>query len=96
MEVGQGEIVHQVVSVEESVFVLPRESLSWRAHTMGVRDQIKALDLDIRTSDYYVTVSKNSSLIAESAAFLDAMDACLREAKSNGSHARILGGYGIE
>jgi ABC-type amino acid transport substrate-binding protein len=92
----QESLIRMLLADRIDVFVLPRESLSWRVHTMGARDQIRSIDLDIRTSDYYVTVSRNSELVADNGVFLEAMDACLIQAKRDGSHARILHRYGIE
>jgi hypothetical protein len=78
------------------IFVIPRESLVWRVREMGVGDQVKVIPYDVRTSDYFLAVSRRSDRLAEPQPFLDAVDSCLRSAKRDGRHAAILAEYGIE
>jgi ABC-type amino acid transport substrate-binding protein len=92
----QESLVKMLIAGRIDVFVLPRESLAWRVQQLGVRYQIKALELDLWTSEYYVTVSKKSAVVTDAGVFLARMDACLREAKADGRYAAVLAKYGIE
>lgn len=49
---------------------------------------------DIRTSNYFVTVSKASPRIADKKAFIEQLDDCLRGIKKDGRYAEIVGKYG--
>ncbi|CCQ10445.1 hypothetical protein PALB_13120 [Pseudoalteromonas luteoviolacea B = ATCC 29581] len=77
------------------VFVNTVDTVYWLATTMGMRDEIHAVDFDIQTKDYFVTVSKKSGSIENKKAFLETIDTCIRELKQNGQYQKIRSGYGI-
>jgi polar amino acid transport system substrate-binding protein len=78
------------------VFVDTRDSVIWRARRMGVTDKIEILDYDIKTSDYFVTISKNSPRIDHPRKVLDILDSCFEEMKTSGLYFEIAGKYGIQ
>jgi polar amino acid transport system substrate-binding protein len=91
----QESLIRMLLADRIDVFVLPRESLAWRLQEMGLSERIRALDLDVRSSPYFVTVSIASPRIAEPAAFLGTIDTCIAEAKRSGAHEEILERYGV-
>ncbi len=78
------------------VFVNTVDTVMWLATTLGERHQIKMLDYDIQTKDYFVTVSKKSAAISNKRQFLNIMDSCIAELKSSGRYLVIKKGYGLE
>lgn len=77
------------------VFVNTVDTVYWLATTLGMRDHIKAVDFDIQTKDYFVTVSKRSSAISDKRAFLNTLDDCIKTLKQNGDYVRIRTAYGM-
>lgn len=75
------------------VFVDTESTVRWRARQLGVSAQVKILDFDIKTSDYFVTVSRQSPRITDPREFLDKLDSCIRELKENGKYEEIVGKY---
>ncbi len=75
-------------------FVDTKDTTLWRAKQMNALDKIKILDFDIRSSDYFVTVSKQSGIIKDKESFLTGLDQCLKTAKTDGRYAHILKKYG--
>jgi len=91
----QESLIRMLLAGRIDVFVLPRESLAWTLKEGGLEDRIKALDLDVRSNTYFVTVSRASTHVPEPRAFLDAFDRCIAEAKRSGAHREILEKYGV-
>jgi ABC-type amino acid transport substrate-binding protein len=91
----QESLIRMLLAERIDVFVLPLESLAWRLKEMDLEDRLKVLDLDLRSSPYYVTVSKASPRISRAREFLDAMDRCITESKRTGAHSEVLEGYGV-
>ena len=91
----QESLIKMLIAGRIDVFVLPRESLAWALEEMSLGDRITALDLDIRSSPYYVTVSKASARIPDAREFLDAMDRCIAAAKRSGVHGEVFERYGV-
>ncbi|MBU1565829.1 MAG: transporter substrate-binding domain-containing protein [Proteobacteria bacterium] len=77
------------------VFVDTSDTILWRAKKAGVYDQIKILDFDIKTSTYYVTISKKSPRIASPEKFLDSLDSCIKNLKDTGNYNKIATEYGL-
>lgn len=77
------------------VFVNTVDTVYWLATTLGMRDQIQAVDFDIQTKDYFVTLSKNGTAIKDKQAFLNDLDGCIKTLKQNGQYERIKQGYGM-
>jgi ABC-type amino acid transport substrate-binding protein len=77
------------------IFVDTRDTVVWRAAEMGVADRITLLDYDIKTSEYFVTLSKKSYRIAEPVQLLHGLDSCFAEMKKNGSYGKIAERYSI-
>lgn len=77
------------------VYVDTRETILWRAKQMNALDKIRILDFDIRTRDYFVTVSKQSKNVKDGNHFLEAIDQCIRTAKKDGTYDNIAAKYGL-
>ncbi|WP_022667097.1 substrate-binding periplasmic protein [Desulfospira joergensenii] len=77
------------------VFVDIENTVRWRAKQMGFTDQIEILSYDIRTRDYFVTLSKTSPRIVDKIDFLKKMDECLRTMKTDGRYREIAAKYGL-
>jgi len=78
------------------VYVNTSDTVLWNAKRLGVRNNIKILDFDIRSGDYFVTLSKKSPRIKDKPGFLRIVDACLAELKENGKYAEILNRYTMQ
>lgn len=78
------------------VFVDTQDTVAWRAKQSGSVDKITILDFDIKTSEYFVTVSKNSPRIKSPRTFLNSIDQCVQRLKSDGTYAEIASKYGIQ
>ena len=78
------------------VFVDTQDTVAWRAQQSGSLDKITVLDFDIKTSEYFVTVSKNSPRITSPRTFLNTIDRCVQRLKSDGTYAEIAAQYGIQ
>lgn len=68
----------------------------WRASQNNVEDQIKVLDFDIKTSEYFVTVSKNSTRITSQSELLESIDTCLNDLHKTGRYHDIAAKYGLQ
>jgi len=75
------------------VYVNTRDTVLWNAKRLGVSKEIKVLDYNIRSGDYYVTFSKQSPRVADKKAFLRLIDECLIDLKQSGQYAEILSRY---
>ncbi len=93
---SQEALLRMLLAGRLDVFVIPRESLVWRARAMGVADRVRVLPYDVRTSDYYVAVARRSARVADPPAFLAAVDACIAETRRDGRHRAILARYGLD
>ena len=81
------------MSEQIDVFVGISQSALWYAKEAGVTHQIEVLDFDIKTSDYFVTLSKRSNRVKDKALFLSQVDQCIRTIKDNGEYKKILDRY---
>lgn len=77
------------------VFVDTKDTVLWRAHKLNVKDNITVLNFDIKTSEYFVTVSRNSPRITSPDKFLESIDHCVSTLKSSGRFEEISKIYGI-
>lgn len=77
------------------VFVNTQESVLWQAKTLGIDDTITALNYDVKTSDYFFTVSKKSPRIINKLEFVSAMDKCVQTMKKDGRYQAILKKYNL-
>lgn len=77
------------------IFVDTEDTVRWRAQQMGLKEKISILDYDIRTSHYFVTLSKASPRISDKVAFLEKLDGCLRKIKADGTYRKIACKYGL-
>jgi len=78
------------------IYVGTREPELWHAKQSGTLDQIKILDFDIKTSEYFVTASRKSPRIASKDEFLDLLDQCLQSLQSTTQYHDIAIQYGIQ
>ena len=72
-----------------------KETLKWRAKQLDISNQITIHDLTIKFKPYFVTVSKSSKNIEDITTFLDSIDQCIIELKTNGEYQRISAKYGL-
>lgn len=86
-------VLKMLMSEQIDVFVGISQSALWYAKEAGVTHQIEVLDFDIKTSDYFVTLSKRSNRVKDKALFLSQVDQCIRTIKDNGEYKRILDRY---
>jgi len=75
------------------VFVSITDTIWWQAKSMQLENQIKALDYDVKTSEYFVTLSKQSDRVKSKETFMDKLDNCIRAAKKTGIYQAILNRY---
>ncbi len=78
------------------VFVDTRETILWRAKQLNALDKIRIVDLDIRSRDYFVTLSKNTKIVKDGNRFLKEIDQCLGTAKKDGEYDDIAAKYGLK
>lgn len=76
-------------------FVNTVDTVYWLSTTLGMREDIVAVDFDIQTKEYFVAISKKSNRIKDKKAFLNTLDTCIKEAKTSGLYDNIKAGYGI-
>lgn len=63
------------------VYVETTAGALYYAKKLGITDKIEIVDFDIKTSNYYVSVSKRSNRIKNKKNFLNKLDACIAETK---------------
>lgn len=73
-----------------------KSTFYWQAKALGVSEKVKVLDYNIKSKDYFVTVSKKSKNIANGEKFLKKIDLCLKMLKNNGKYDAILAEYGFQ
>lgn len=78
------------------VFVETRETVLWRAQRLGVSGEITILDYDIKSSEYFVTVSKQTPRLEDPRSLLKSLDSCFIELKDSGRYTEIAEKYGID
>lgn len=78
------------------IYVGTREPELWHAKQRGELDHIKILDFDIKTSEYFVTVSKKSPRITSKEEFLGSLDQCLGSLQNTSQYRDIAIQYGIQ
>ena len=86
-------IIDMLVDKKIDVFVGISASSLWHAKNAGIADKIRILNFDVKTSDYFVTISKKSAVIKDKPLFLSQVDTCLRELKQNGQYKQITDKY---
>ncbi len=72
------------------------ETFLWKAKQMNVLDKVKVLDFDIKTKNYYITISQKSKSIHDKKNFMEQIDKRIRQMKSDGRYSEILLKYGIQ
>ncbi|MBZ0114685.1 MAG: transporter substrate-binding domain-containing protein [Thermoanaerobaculia bacterium] len=75
-------ILRMLLANRIDVFINTVSTSKWLAQELDAADQIRILDFDVKTSPYYVVVSRASKAIPEPAAFLAKVDACIRKLKT--------------
>ncbi len=89
-------ILRMLLAGRIDVFVNTTDTVLWNAKGLGVIDQVKILDFDIQSGDYFVTLSKRSDRIEDKQLFLQVVDACLRDLKKTGQYAEIANRYVLQ
>jgi len=77
------------------VFVATEASTKWFANRRGLLGHIKALDYVVKSSDYFIAVSKKTTRIKDPKNFLNKMDTCFKKLKSDGTYKKIQKQYGL-
>ena len=89
------EILRLLLDGEIDVFVSLASSTRWLAARSNARDKIEVLPLEIKTSDYYLALSRTSRRVSQRAKVLAAFDACVAGLKSDGRYQRLLERYDL-
>jgi len=71
-----------------------KSTFYWQAKRLGVLGKVKVLDFHLKQKSYYITVSKQSTIIKNPKDFLTKTDNCLKKLKSSGQYQQILAKYG--
>lgn len=90
------ELVDALLAGTIDVFVNPVSTTRWIARERHAEDRITIQPYIVKSSDYYLTVSKTSRRVRDPAALLSAVDSCLAAAKADGRWAALATRYGIE
>ena len=90
---SENEIVQQLVAGEIDVAVMMMSSGMRRAAALGLLDQIRALDYDLKTAAYPLALSKRSKHAAEARQILDRVDACILELERSGEMDALVDRY---
>ena len=77
------------------IFVNTSDTMFWLAQSMAERQNIKMLDYDIQTKDYFLSLAKKSRAITDKQQFITDMDQCLRNLKKTGHYQTIANRYGM-
>ncbi|MFC1854080.1 substrate-binding periplasmic protein [candidate division CSSED10-310 bacterium] len=90
------DLISMLLEKKIDVFVEAGDSTFWRAKKMGLAEKMKSLDFEIRTSNYFLTLSKKSNKIKNKQGFLNNFDECLRQFKKDDQYLTILKNYGFQ
>lgn len=90
---SENEIVQQLASGEIDIAVMMLSSGMRRAAALGLLDQLKILDYDVKTATYPLAVSKWSRKVDDAGALLETFDACIREMEASGEMESLVDGY---
>lgn len=77
------------------IFVNTSDTMFWLAQSMAERHNIKMLDYDIQTKNYFFSLAKKSKAIVNKQQFLDDIDRCLSNLKKKGDYQAIASRYGM-
>ncbi len=72
------------------------ETFLWKAKQMNVLEKVKVLNFDIKTKNYYITISQKSKSIHDKKNFMKQIDQSIRQMKKDGRYSGILLKYGIK
>jgi polar amino acid transport system substrate-binding protein len=88
-------ILRMLLADRIDVFVNTASTSKWLAQELGAADRIRVLDFDIKTSPYYVVVSRSSNAIANPATFLAKVDSCIERLKTEPIYGQLEVQYHI-
>ena len=86
-------LLNLLVHKRIDVFVSITDTVWWEAKSNNLTGKIKFLDFDVKTSEYFVTLSKRSTRIKDKTRFMSNFDRCIKSAKESGLHQAILKKY---
>lgn len=86
-------ILNLLLEKRIDVYVGISESTKWYANYARAGHLIKILDYDVKTSQYFISLSKKSKRIKDKQGFLDTMDNCIKELKVTGEYEDITSKY---
>ena len=91
------EILRLLLDGKIDVVVSLASSTRWLASRWNARDKIEVLPLEIKTSDYFLSLSRTSKRVAgqDRGRLLDAFDACVAGLKRDGRYERLLEQYDL-
>ena len=89
-------LVRMLLADRIDVIVNIASTTKWLAETLGGAGQIRVLDFNVKTSPYYVVVSKSSSTISNPAEYLKALDQCIRQLKDDPTYSELEAKYHID
>ncbi len=88
-------VLRMLLADRIDVFVNTVATAKWLAGSFGASDEIRVLDFEIKTSPYFVVVSRASTRVADPRAFLEAVDRCIRDFRSSGEYESLADRYMI-
>ena len=89
------EVLRLLVDGKIDVVVNLASSTVWLASRMNVRDRIEILPYEIKTSDYFLALSRTSKRVTDRPRALAAFDGCLAAMKRDGRYRRLLEKYDL-
>lgn len=97
VEVGSNdEMLRLLLDGKVDAFVSLASSTRWLASSWNARDKIEVLPLEIKTSDYYLGLTKTSRRVgADRTQVLAAFDACVAGLKRDGRYQKLLETYAL-
>lgn len=86
-------VLKMLTNQQIDIFVGITQSARWYAKQQGVSDKIMILDFDIKTSDYFVSLSRKSDRVKNKKQFLSQIDNCIKQLKESGDYQKISQRY---
>jgi polar amino acid transport system substrate-binding protein len=90
------EILQALLDGKIEAYVGLASSTRWLANERKVSERIQVLPLEIKTSVYYLALSRTSRRVQDRRKALAAFDACLAGLKRDGRYQQIRARYGLQ
>lgn len=94
--VSNESILRMLVAGRIDAFVNQAATSRWFAHQLGLADRIRIEEFDIRTSDYFLVVSRRTTAVDDPAALVAELDECIAALKLAPAWGELRRKYAIE